>query len=141
MARVLAPGGSILLANANPERPDFIRSPHSHRYHSADEFRSALGSLGMTVTVEGAFAVQPAGVGPAARIKGRIMSLGRQALEGLHLVPRTLKGRSRLKKLLIRNMQTTPAQLPPDFAPTGTRIQLAPGPAPQWKVIYARGQK
>lgn len=141
MARVLAPGGSILVVNANPERPDFIRSPHSHHYHSADEFRSAFGSLGMSVTVEGAFAVQPAGVGPAARLKGGLMSLARRILEGLHLVPKTLQGRARLKRLLFRRMRQTPAELPPGFAEPGRRTPLPAGPAPGWKVIYVEGRK
>ncbi len=141
MARVLAPGGSILLANANPERPDFIRSPHSHKYYSADQFRATLGPLGMQVVVEGAFPVQPAGDGVASRLKGSIMSAARQVLERLHLVPGTLKGRARLKRLLFRGMRQTPAELPPHFAELGTRTPLAAGPAPGWKVIYVQGRK
>lgn len=141
IARVLTDQGAILLANANPERPDFIRSPHSHHYHSADQFRADLGVLGMKVTVEGGFAVAPAGAAAGSRLKGRMMSLARQVLEKLHLVPRTLKGRSRLKKLLFRGMRTTPAQLPPGFAPLGQRTTVPAGPAPQWKVIYVEGRK
>ena len=38
IARVLSPTGVVVFVNANPERPDFIRSPHSHHYHSAAEF-------------------------------------------------------------------------------------------------------
>lgn len=50
IARVLAPGGTVLFANANPERPGFIRSPYSTHYHTADEFRAALGQLGFDVS-------------------------------------------------------------------------------------------
>lgn len=65
IARVLRPAGTVLFVNANPERPDFITSPHSTHYHTADEFRAALGWLGLKVEVEAAFPLEERTAGTA----------------------------------------------------------------------------
>ena len=131
VVRVLTPGGSVMFVNANPERPDFIASPHSTHYHTADEFRRALEARGMRVTTEGAFPV-------GARRSGVTIAL-RQALSRLGLVPKTLKGRARLKRLLYGNLPEVPAELPADFAAVAPRVPLGPGPARDFKVIYVTG--
>ena len=131
IARVLAPGGTVLFVNANPERPDFIKSPHSVHYHTGDEFRATLGALGFTVAIEASFPVQ-AGWG---------MRWVRRRLEALGLVPRTLRGRARLKRLVYGKLERLPAELPAGFAKVYSRVQLAGGPATGFKVIYVTGRK
>ncbi len=131
--RVLRPGGTVLFVNANPERPDFIPSPHSVHYHSADEFRTALEELGMAVTLEGAFAVGDSSTGGARWARWLLRTLG--------LVPKTLAGRARLKRLVHRNLREVPPELPPSFAREAERFPLAPGPARGFKVLYVGGTK
>jgi len=130
MVRILAPGGTVLFVNANPERPDFIASPHSVHYHTADEFRRELVRRGLTVTVEGAYQVMAAS--PLTR-------WARRALSALGLVPKTLRGRARIKRLLYRSLPSVPAELPEHFAEIASRTALQPGPAPGYKVIYVTG--
>jgi SAM-dependent methyltransferase len=139
MARVLAPAGSIVFANANPERPDFIRSPYSTHYHTGDEFRVELARLGLTVKVEGAFPLEPAGSSSA--MKSRVLQIARRTLEALRLVPRTIEGRARLKRLIYRNLRELPPQLPARFAPVARREALPPGAVRGFKVIYVSATK
>src|SRR5207245_11439270 len=131
IARVLPVDGTVLFVNANPERPDFIKSPHSVHYHTGDEFRATLGALGFTVAIEASFPVQ-AGWG---------MRWVRRRLEALGLVPRTLRGRARLKRLVYGKLERLPAELPAGFAKVYSRVQLAGGPATGFKVIYVTGRK
>jgi hypothetical protein len=130
IARVLAPGGTVVFVNANPERPDFVSSPFSRHYHTADEFRSALQRRGFSVRTEGAFPVGEEGRAAP------VMSIARQVLERLHLVPRTLRGRAMLKRLVYRKLVTVPAELPAGFASVEEREPLPSGPAPGFKVVY-----
>jgi SAM-dependent methyltransferase len=140
IARVLAPGGEVLFANANPERPDFIRSPHSTHYHTADEFRTELERKGFHVHTQAGFPVTPAG-GIGSRLGGGALRLARRLLEGLGLVPRTLKGRARLKRVLYRRLSATPPELPENFAARRDPAPAPPGPIRGYKVLYVRGEK
>jgi hypothetical protein len=135
IARVLAPGGTALFVNANPERPDFIRSPHSVQYHSAEQFRDALSRRGFEVEVEGAFPVEHSvGHGSGATI--RLMALARRILEGLGLVPRNLRGRARLKRLVYGKQRAVPAELADGFGSIAPRTRVANGHAGGYKVLY-----
>lgn len=138
--RVLAPGGTMVFVNANPERPDFIASPHSVRYHTADEFRATLEPLHYAVRVEGAFPVAEV---PGARggVAGSSLGMARRALEGLGLVPTTLRGRARLKRLVYGKLREVPAELSEGYATVAPRVELARGPAPGYKVIYVNARK
>ncbi len=140
IARVLRPDGTALFVNANPERPDFIRSPHSVHYHTGDEFRKALAELGLSVTVQGAF---PTGTradgGP--RVVSRVAALARRALDALGLVPRTLRGRARLKRLALGKLLTVPSELPDGFAHVAARYPATDGPVLGYKILYVAARK
>lgn len=134
--RVLVPGGLAVFVNANPERPDFIRSPLSVHYHSAQEFRQALSSRGFRVRVDGAFPVE------LASLRARVLSAVRRRAEQFGLVPRTLAGRALLKRLVAGRLVPLPRELPPGFAPKATKTEIAPGtPAAGWKVIYVTAER
>ncbi len=141
IARVLAHGGLFLIVNANPERPDFIRSPHSVHYHGADSFRQALELRGLRVEVAAAFPVDPPASGAAARLKAAAFSGARRVLETLGLVPKTLRGRARLKRLVYGRLLEAPPELPEDFAPAAPLTGVAPGPVTGFKVLYVTAAK
>src|SRR5438128_591558 len=65
----------------------------------------------------------------------------RRKLEALGLVPRTLRGRARLKRLVYGKLERLPPELPAGFAKVYSRVQLAGGPATGFKVIYVTGRK
>ena len=137
IGRVLATGGVVLFVSANPERADFIPSPYSTRYHRADEFRAALAARQFDVTVEGAFPIDP----PGAGARERVASAARRTLQALGLVPSTLRGRARLKRLVFRRLTALPAELPPGFAPIEPRERHVTGPVRGFKVFYVTALK
>jgi len=142
MDRILDRNGAMLFVNANPERPDFIRSPHSEHYHSAREFRALLEARGYTVNTAGAFALHK-GNGDSAlrRVKRGTLGLARRMAESLHLIPKTLRGRARIKRLIFGTLRTMPPELPRDFAPRERLVPLGIEPATGHKVIYIKAQR
>jgi SAM-dependent methyltransferase len=139
----LSKDGTILFVNANPERRDFIPSPHSVRYHSADEFRASLSARGFKVSVMGAFPIAQSETGLVSRFFGGALSLARRTLDLLGLVPKTLRGRARLKRLLYGKLPTVPSELTAGFSEIAQRTSLSAGPQRDYKVIYiqaGRGQ-
>jgi SAM-dependent methyltransferase len=141
VARVLAPQGTVLFINANPERPDFVTSPHAVHYHSADELRAALEARGFDVTSEGAFPVEAPEPSLASHLARPLLSWVRRMLQALRLVPRTLRGRARLKRLIYRHLVPLPAELPASFSSIQPRIPTPRGPVPEFKVIYVTGRR
>jgi SAM-dependent methyltransferase len=137
IARVLAPGGMVMFVSANPERTDFIPSPYSTRYHRADEYRALLVARQFDVTVEGAFPVDPPGGGGRERVAG----IARRTLQALGLVPSTLRGRARLKRLVLRGLTALPAELPPGFSSIEPRDIHHSGPLRRFKVLYVTAVK
>jgi SAM-dependent methyltransferase len=137
IGRVLDTDGILLFVNANPERPDFIRSPHSEHYHSAREFRVLLERRGYTVETAGAFALDARRNGnTGARLKRSLAGAARKVAETLHLVPRTLRGRARIKRLIFGKLKTLPPELPAAFAPREKLRPLGDAGATGHKVIY-----
>lgn len=137
--RVLAPGGEVRFANANPERPDFIPSPFSVHYHTADQFRTALSRRGFAVTIEGGFPVRPSATS-FGRIPSALLPVARKVLFRLGLVPGTLRGRARLKRLIYWKQRSIPPELIPGFAREIPPEPLPPGPVRDYKVLYVRGR-
>ena len=131
--RILAPGGMFLVVNANPERPDFIRSPQAVHYHTADDFRAALGK-GFKVTVEAAFPLE------RSRLS-TVKSALRKTLSALGLVPRSLKARALLKRFAYGRLTPLPAQIPDGFGRAHPRYPLKQGPVSDYKVLYVTAVK
>jgi len=133
--RVLSPGGKVLLVNANPARPDFIPSPHSHRYHTAFEMSQLLTDLGFLTTTWGAFPVTDGG-----SVRRRFSRIARNLLTALGLVPKTLKGRARLKKLLGVQSRSVPAEIDESFGTRGRLCELTNANHSSFKVFYVEGK-
>jgi SAM-dependent methyltransferase len=135
--RVLDTDGTLLFVNANPERPDFIRSPQSEHYHSAREFRGLLEQRGYRVETLGAFALETRRNGRGgASSKRSLVTLARKVAETLHLVPKTLRGRARIKRLIFGKLKMLPPELPTGFAPRERLQPLGDAKAVDYKVIY-----
>lgn len=128
--RVLRPGGMLLICSANREWSEFHPSPHAVRYYSAGELRNLLERHGFRPELRAAFDV--ARRGPA----GSAVAWLRRAASSLGLIPKTLAGRARLKRLFYGAL--TP--IPPELDGSGSASQPAPvplGPVSGHKVLYA----
>ena len=101
--------------------------------------------LGSAILIQinkpGAFPIDPPAIGLVPQVKGVAFGVARRVLEGLGLVPRTLRGRARLKRLVYGRLLEVPAELPADFAPVAPVTPLALGPAAGFKVIYVSARK
>jgi ubiquinone/menaquinone biosynthesis C-methylase UbiE len=138
--RILDPAGVVMFVNANPERPDFIRSPHSEHYHSAHEFRQLLETRGYIVQTSGAFSIVPSSQPSLpGRFVSRVLPVARRIAEVFHLVPRTLRGRARIKRFLFGKLRSMPRELPQNFAVRADLTAVNHGPVCNYKVIYVIG--
>ena len=140
--RVLSPGGVVLFVNANPERPDFIRSPYSEHYHSAEEFRRLLEARGFAVETSAGYPLErKGGSGILSRAMAQMLPGARRVAEALKLVPKTLKGRARIKRLIFGKLSTLPRELPANFARVENRVEVNGSPVRDFKVIYVIGRR
>lgn len=132
--RVLRPGGSVFVCSANRERPDFNPSPYTHRYFSANEMREMLVSEGFDVDIYGAYPVESNG--------SKLVGFARRLAVALHLIPKSMKWKVRLKRLVFGKLDPIPAEL--EIRPENCE-ELIPiaetKPVTDFKVIYAVGRR
>jgi SAM-dependent methyltransferase len=92
--RVLRSHGEVLVCLPNRERPGFHESPLSCSYPSASELRGMLSEAGFDVEVFAGFRIGESGIVDQILVAGS--TIGRR----LHLIPDSLTGRGRIKRLL-----------------------------------------
>lgn len=131
--RVLRPAGMLLLSTVNKDWRGFNPSPYSTQYFSAGELRSLLESSGFAVELRGGFP------SAAPTLAGRVVALVREGAVRLHLIPATMRGKERLKRLVYGPLSALPAEL--QNGPAALVVPL-PGdmPASGFKVLYAVGR-
>ena len=114
----------------NPEWDGFNRSPYSVGYFTADELRNLLSVNGFSVVIKCGFAAAPRGP------LGLAVAAVRKAAVGLGVVPKTMKGKTWLKRAFYGPL----AELGPELdttAPVEPLVDAAPGPIPGYKMLYA----
>jgi SAM-dependent methyltransferase len=132
--RVLRPGGTLLIASANCERADFNSSPFSQKYFSARELGELLRRGGFTVRLLAGFPTWEQT--RADRFRG----MCRRAALRLHLIPRTMKWKARLKRLFFGKLQQMPHVLAGHlYAATELTEIESHDKVDSFKVIYALG--
>jgi len=105
--RVLRPGGQVLVATANRDLWDFNPSPLSHRYYGAAELAALFRSADFNVELYGYM--------PVGRVSWRQRTLRPLKLLAvpLGIMPKTLKGKRLLKRLVFGRLLVMPAELRP----------------------------
>jgi SAM-dependent methyltransferase len=131
-ARVLRPGGELVVVNVNPAWSGFNPSPYSTRYHSARELAVLLGRHGFTADVRGAFPESEGGL--VSRVTGMV----RRIAVALHLVPKTMRAKRLLKRIFYGQLVSLPAELKEI---TGAPTLSTPGTDGQATVLYAVGRR
>jgi hypothetical protein len=110
VARLLRPGGAFLVATANKDLFDFNPSPYSNVYLNPPELRDLLARHGFETSF---FAGSP--VPGAGKRAGTLRAL--KSFAARHgLIPRTMKGKRLLKRLVFGRLVPMPAELRPDHA-------------------------
>ena len=116
--RVLTSDGILFITMPNPERRGFHRSPHSSTYPTADQLRILLEDAGFESEIYAAFAM-------SQTFPARLLHACFTLAERFHIVPRSLKGRARLKRLIQGKTSGFPGMddLERRFAPQGDGVE------------------
>ncbi len=129
--RVLRPGGRLIICTVNKEWPEFNPSPYSVGYYSAADLRKSLADLFLKVEVFGAFPVL------RKSVRGRWVSFLKRTAVRLRLMPRTMKGKEKWKRIFFGRLETIPREIEEkrgSFVPAEPIFQ--PEIVSGYKIIY-----
>jgi hypothetical protein len=129
--RVLRPKGRLIIVSANKDLPDFNPSPYSHRYLGPVELGQSLRPLGFSVACFGYLRVD------AVSARQKLLRPLKRFAVALGLVPKTMKGKLLLKRMVFGQLAPMPAELT-GTASTYTEPTVISADAPdrRHKVIY-----
>jgi SAM-dependent methyltransferase len=133
--RLLRPGGTVYVCSANREWTLFNPSPFSQTYFSAQELRDILERAGFSVDVLAGFPDEKRG------LKSRVLGLLRKVAVSLDLIPKTMHGKEKFKRLFYGELSPLPAELTEEIGrvqplvPVGSRTSVD-----NYKVLYAIGR-
>jgi SAM-dependent methyltransferase len=129
--RVLRPGGVVLIATANKDLPDFNASPYSHRYLGVAELGDEFASGGFDVRCWGYLEVS------ALSLRQRILRPVKRIVVAAGLMPKTMRSKQLLKRLVFGKPVMMPAEIDGAMAAYSEPAPL-PGNVPDrnHKVIY-----
>jgi SAM-dependent methyltransferase len=130
---VLTPGGTLVTTWPNPARPAFNPSPSSTVYPSAEEMVAVAGEAGFTGVCYGAFPLDD--LATAGR---PLLDAVRRAVIGLHLIPRSLRLRMLIKRVLYRRMEPL-SGLSLLGDPYQHLVRLGPGTSARFAMLYYVG--
>lgn len=132
--RVLRDNGILFICSANREWYGFNPSPFSFKYYSALELHQLLSEAGFKGEVFAGFPVAGRG------LKSRILGMVRKVAVGLNLIPKTMRGKEMIKRLLYGKLSPVPSELTEGlgefYPPIPVDGRMA---VPDYKVIYAVG--
>jgi SAM-dependent methyltransferase len=134
--RVLRAAGTLVICTVNPEWSDFNPSPFSTRYLSAGELSGLLREHGFEVELRGAFRAVRESVADVwlSRVK--------RAAVAWHLIPRTMKGKEFLKRIVYGKLTAIPPEIDPDqrARSPAVRVLATDTPHEEYKVVFAVGR-
>lgn len=117
-ARVLRPGGTLLVSLPNRHRLAFEPGAGSTSYPDANELRQMSIAASLTPLVTGAYSW-------ANRNESIILRLMRRTLVQFGLIPRSMRAKSILKRLAYRHMH--PLSTAVLATPAQQRVEIPPG--------------
>ena len=133
--RVLRRPGVVLICTANREWLDFTPSPFSTRYFSAQELGTLLRRHGFQRELFGAFPTAPRSA------RDRAVSVLKRLAVRLRLIPKTVEGRARLKRVFVGPLTVIPPEILPGGAEQADLVPLhGTTPVREYKVVYAVGR-
>jgi ubiquinone/menaquinone biosynthesis C-methylase UbiE len=130
--RVLRDRGMVILCSVNNEWPEFNPSPYSTRYYSAHELAGLFTYRHFTVEVQAGF--------PAAPLSflEHVFSVIKRIAVRLHLIPKTMKGKEFLKRLVFGRLLPLPPEVVDGMAPYCPPVTIQNSiPVSGFKVLYA----
>jgi ubiquinone/menaquinone biosynthesis C-methylase UbiE len=130
--RILRENGVLIICTANKDWAGFNPSPYSFKYFSALELNSLLSQKFSKVDILGGFPASERGS------KNRIVSLVRKVAVALHLIPKTMKGKEKIKRIFFGELKTLPSEIKEGDAEYLLPVKISSFPSDiQYKVIFA----
>lgn len=134
--RVLREGGRILLTNSNKDLFDFNPSPHSTVYHGVVELHALLIKYGFVAKFYGSQPLKD------ASLVQKITRPAKQLAVKLGLMPKTMRGKQMLKRIIFGKPILMPAEIMPDMSSKETLTPLLADKACfTHKIIYCVAKK
>jgi SAM-dependent methyltransferase len=130
-ARILRPGGTVLIATANKDLYDFNPSPHSHQYLGVVELVDLFRRHGFSSHIFGHLPVS------SVSWRQRLLRPAKMVAARLNLIPGTARGKQLLKRLVFGELVEMPAEIDDGMESGQAPVPLAPDqPDREHKVIY-----
>jgi hypothetical protein len=133
---VLAPGGVLLITSNNPDLFDFSPSPYSHRYFGAAELARMLEASGFNVSLAGY--ARTSGL----PLRHRVLRPLKAAADRFGLVPKTMRGKQVLRRLIYGRLPEMPSDLGqlslPYVPPSSIRSDA---PEREHRFLYVSGER
>lgn len=134
--RVLRKNGLVLLCSANKDWPGFNPSPFSFRYFSAPELADLFKKNNFKMELFGGFETS------ADSFKSKVVSQIRKRAVKFNLIPKTMKGKEKFKRIFYGKLLETPAEIKEGMTSYyQPRPISSASPNNQYKVIYAKAFK
>lgn len=129
--RVLRPGGRVLVVTCNKDLYDFNPSPYSHVYLGVVELGSSFGREAFSVECFGHYPITQVSVWQ------RLLRPVKRFVVASGLMPKTMRGKQLLKRLVFGKPVPMPAEIGESSAPVIEPTPLPAGvPDRSHKVIY-----
>jgi len=132
--RVLRKNGSLIICTVNKDWEGFNPSPHSFNYFSVPELFSLYEKNGFKTKMFAGFSET------SDTVRSKIISLIKQLAVKFHLIPKTMKGKEKLKRLFFGKLQPLPPEISEDLAPYTPPVPISIDTVNKnYKVLYAVG--
>jgi SAM-dependent methyltransferase len=103
--RVLRPGGTLLIATANKNLPDFSPSPYSHAYYGVEELSVLMARHGFSASFYGNTPLE------RVSLRQRMLRPVKAAAVRLHLMPKTMAGKKLFKRIMFGALVAMPPEI------------------------------
>jgi ubiquinone/menaquinone biosynthesis C-methylase UbiE len=134
--RILRPGGKVILCSVNKEWTDFNPSPFFTRYFSAKELKNLFTDAQYIVDVKAGFHVAE----PTLNV--RFLSLIKRMAVRFQLIPKTMKGKEIVKRLVFGPLVSLPLEVYEGMAVSCPLVTVPDStPLAEFKVLFATGTK
>lgn len=129
--RVLREGGKVLIATANKDLYDFNPSPYSYKYYGIVELKELFTKQKFMVEFYGNTPVDK------LSLRQKFFRTVKKWTVKFGLVPKTLKGKKIIKRLIFGRLVKMPAEIKENMVPFAESTKLSPSqPDHKHKVIY-----
>ena len=130
--RILRPEGQLIITLPNKSWPGFNPSPFSTRYFSANELYELFLAHKFRIEVYGGFPSE------ASTLSQKFVQLIRRFAVRAHLIPKTFKGKEKLKRIFYGSLKTISNEFTDSHLKMDPLTVIPKGQVkPEFRVLYA----